>query len=202
MGNKSSVQQRIFYIKAGMTPNDVIKSHGATVQQKKLAFVFDSDGVAGYSQREADIFNATTINDKGKEGIFLWTRYCNGEKIKTTVSGDLAKFKYMPLGDVKPYDIGIYKKDGTLNDVNLLRALKILSDADKRENLAKEIFGSRLNFYDLDRGGGYVIDLDGANEKDHIIITVDLLGNVAIRTTNDYREYDAKGKKVERDFWE
>ena len=53
MGNHPTV--RAFTVTAGMTPQDVINSAKATAQQKKMAYVFDSDGIEGYSQREADV---------------------------------------------------------------------------------------------------------------------------------------------------
>ncbi|MCQ2740295.1 MAG: hypothetical protein MJ237_08760, partial [bacterium] len=102
MGNPPTVN-RIFMVKAGMTPQDVINSKEATAQQKKMAYVFDSDGVAGYSQREADVFNATLITDRGQNGVSLWTRYKDGSRKETKYVGDVTSFKYAPTGDVKPY---------------------------------------------------------------------------------------------------
>ena len=102
---KMNVEHRTLVIKAGMTPQDVIKSDKATAEQKKMAFVFDSDGVAGYSQREADVFNATLIADHGKQGISLWTRYEDDSRKETKFVGDVTSFKYAPKGDVKPYTV-------------------------------------------------------------------------------------------------
>ena len=102
MGNPQTVN-RIFIVKAGMTPQDVINSKEATAQQKKMAYVFDSDGVAGYSKREADVFNATLITDRGQNGVSLWTRYKDGSKKETRYVGDVTSFKYAPTGEVKPY---------------------------------------------------------------------------------------------------
>ena len=102
MGNQPTVS-RTFMVKAGMTPQDVINSKEATAQQKKMAYVFDSDGVAGYSQREADVFNATLITDRGQNGVSLWTRYKDGSKKETRYVGDITNFKYAPKGEVKPY---------------------------------------------------------------------------------------------------
>ena len=103
--SKMNVEHRTLVIKAGMTPQDVIKSDKATAEQKKMAFVFDSDGVAGYSQREADVFNATLIADHGKQGISLWTRYEDDSRKETKFIGDVTSFKYAPKGDVKPYTV-------------------------------------------------------------------------------------------------
>ena len=103
MGNKLNPVKRTLVIKAGMTPQDVINSKKATPQQKKMAYIFDSDGVAGYSQREADVFNATLIADRGKNGVSLWTRCKDNSKKETKFIGDVASFKYAPKGNVKPY---------------------------------------------------------------------------------------------------
>ena len=103
MDNNTTVNRRRLVIKADMKPQDVINSKEATAQQKKMALVFDSDGVAGYSQREADVFNATIIADHGKNGISLWTRYKDGSKKETKYAGDIASFKFAPKCDVKPY---------------------------------------------------------------------------------------------------
>ena len=102
---KMNINHRTLVIKAGMTPQDVMKSDKATAEQKKMAFVFDSDGVAGYSQREADVFNATLIADHGKQGISLWTRYEDYSRKETKFVGDVTSFKYAPKGDVKPYTV-------------------------------------------------------------------------------------------------
>ena len=102
MGN-TKINQRTFVVKAGMTPEDVVKSANATPQQKKYAVIFDSDGIKGYSQREADIFNSTTITERGNQGISLWTRYANGSKKETKFKGDISSFKFTPANKVKPY---------------------------------------------------------------------------------------------------
>ena len=100
-----TTNKRTFIVIAGMTPQDVINSSDATQQQKKFAHVFDSDGVIGYSQREADVFNATLINEKGHNGVSLWTRYADGSKKETKYVGDITNFKYAPSGDLKPYNM-------------------------------------------------------------------------------------------------
>ena len=117
MGNPQTVN-RIFIVKAGMTPQDVINSKKATAQQKKMAYVFDSDGVAGYSQREADVFNATLITDRGQNGVSLWTRYKDGSKKETKYSGDISSFKFAPKGDVKPYVVTKKKATHATNKQN------------------------------------------------------------------------------------
>lgn len=96
------VNARKLVIKEGMTPQDVKNNPKATPQQKAFACVFDSDGVEGYSAREAEVFNSTTITCKGEKGITLWTQYQDGTKKGTSVSGDVTSFKYSPQGDVKP----------------------------------------------------------------------------------------------------
>ena len=117
MENSSTVN-RIFILKAGMTPQDVINSKEATAQQKKMAYVFDSDGVAGYSQREADVFNATLITDRGQNGVSLWTRYKDGSKKETKYGGDISSFKFAPKGDVKPYVVTKKKATHATNKQN------------------------------------------------------------------------------------
>ena len=117
MENSSTVN-RIFIVKAGMTPQDVINSKEATAQQKKMAYVFDSDGVAGYSQREADVFNATLITDRGQNGVSLWTRYKDGSKKETKYGGDISSFKFAPKGDVKPYVVTKKKATHATNKQN------------------------------------------------------------------------------------
>lgn len=95
-------------------------------------------------------------------------------------------------------DVKVYDDDWNLNDANLLKVLKALSNADAEvlKKISGEIFGDRLNFSDLDRGGGFLIDLkDTKNEGRSIIITKDILGNVSIRQAEDFREYDANGDK-------
>lgn len=100
MGNTTAVK-RTFVVEAGMKPQDVIRSSLATEQQKRLAHIFDADGIEGYSQREANIFNATTITDKGEKGVTLWTTFADGSKKATNVSNDmLPDYKYSPDGEV------------------------------------------------------------------------------------------------------
>ena len=101
MGN-GSVQVRKLVIKEGMKPSDVINSDKATDLQKKYAAIFDADG-NGYSKQEAAVFNATTISDKGKKGVSLWTRYADGTVREFSFKGDAAAFKFTPLEEVKPY---------------------------------------------------------------------------------------------------
>lgn len=101
MGNckVTTPQQRTFVVKAGMTPQDVINAKNATPQQKKVAYAFDNDGVAGYSRAEAKLFNTTAITDKGSKGVSFWRTLPNGKKEETRVSNEaLATFKYIPKG--------------------------------------------------------------------------------------------------------
>ena len=102
MGN-AKVESRQLVIKAGMKPSDVINSDKATSLQKKFAAIFDADGKEGYSQREADVFNSTTITDNGKDGISLWTRYSDGSVKETKYNGDIEAFKFAPQKEVKPF---------------------------------------------------------------------------------------------------
>ena len=90
-GNVDSIK---FAITAGMTPDDVRNSEYASEEQKTVAFLFDTDGIAGYSQAEADAFNNATIRKNGKK-YSVWTQNDQGEEreikykedkyIKTTV---------------------------------------------------------------------------------------------------------------------
>ena len=104
MGNDPTVK-RILTVTAGMKPQDIINSKKANELQKKLAYVFDADGIEGYSQREADVFNATLITDRGAKGISLFTRYQDGSIKETKHSANLDSFKFAPRGEVKPYEI-------------------------------------------------------------------------------------------------
>ena len=53
--------QRTLVIKPGMTPEDVKKAPNATLEQKAMAHIFDADGKDGFSQREAEVFNALQL---------------------------------------------------------------------------------------------------------------------------------------------
>lgn len=100
---KTTVQRRKFVVKAGMTADDVKKSKDATALQKKYANVFDSDGQKGFSQKEANLFNATTISEKADGSIMFWTRQKDGTKKGTLMSGDINKMHYSFEGSIKPY---------------------------------------------------------------------------------------------------
>ena len=106
MGDKT-VQTRVFTVREGMTPEDVRKAPNATAMQKKMAAIFDADGVKGYSAREAAVFNATTISEHSKSDVSLWTKYADGTRKETRVKGDLTSFKYAPTGKIKKT---VYKK--------------------------------------------------------------------------------------------
>ena len=100
---KTTLQHRKFIVKAGMTADDVKKSKDATALQKKYANVFDSDGQKGFSQKEANLFNATTISEKADGSIMFWTRQKDGTKKGTLMSGDINKMHYSFEGSIKPY---------------------------------------------------------------------------------------------------
>ena len=100
---KTTVQSRKFVVKAGMTAEDVKHSISATALQKKYANVFDSDGQKGYSQKEADLFNATTFSEKADGSVMFWTRQKDGTKKGTKMSGDINKMHYSFDGSIKPY---------------------------------------------------------------------------------------------------
>ncbi len=107
--NNLQIEKGPFTLEAGMKPEDVIKSNLATDQQKKLAHIFDADGIEGYSQREANIFNATTITDNGNEGFTLCTTFADGSKKSETIGLDVVQnYKYSPDGDIKQNRIKKY----------------------------------------------------------------------------------------------
>lgn len=100
---KTTVQHRKFIVKAGMTAEDVKKSKDATALQKKYANVFDSDGQKGFSQKEADLFNATTFSEKADGSVMFWTRQKDGTKKGVKFSGNIDEMNYSVKSDVKPY---------------------------------------------------------------------------------------------------
>ena len=100
---KTTVQHRKFVVKAGMTAEDVKKSKDATALQKKYANVFDSDGQKGFSQKEADLFNATTFSEKADGSVMFWTRQKDGTKKGTKMTGDVKDMHYATKKEVKPY---------------------------------------------------------------------------------------------------
>lgn len=100
---KTTVQHRKFIVKAGMTAEDVKKSKDATALQKKYANVFDSDGQKGFSQKEADLFNATTFCEKADGSVMFWTRQKDGTKKGVKFSGNIDEMNYSVKSEVKPY---------------------------------------------------------------------------------------------------
>ena len=100
---KTTVQHRKFIVKAGMTAEDVKNSKDATALQKKYANVFDSDGQKGFSQKEADLFNATTFSEKADGSVMFWTRQKDGTKKGTKMTGDVKDMHYATKKEVKPY---------------------------------------------------------------------------------------------------
>ena len=97
------VHQRSLLVKANMTPADVRNAKNATPEQKAMANVFDANNDGKYSQAEANIFNSTLISDHGNGKVSLWTRYTDGTRKETVVSGDVAAYKHAPSKNVKPY---------------------------------------------------------------------------------------------------
>lgn len=86
-----NVQQRKFIVKAGMTVDDVKNSKEATAMQKKYASDFDTDGQKGFSQKEADLFNATTFSEKSalkqNESVSFFDEKWSGHQI-AKLTGD------------------------------------------------------------------------------------------------------------------
>ena len=100
---KTTVQHRKFIVKAGMTAEDVKNSKDATALQKKYANVFDADGQKGFSQKEADLFNATTFSEKADGSVMFWTRQKDGTKKGVKFSGNIDEMNYSVKSEVKPY---------------------------------------------------------------------------------------------------
>ena len=97
------VHQRSLIVKANMTPADVRNAKNATPEQKAMANIFDANNDGKYSQAEANTFNSTLISDHGNGKVSLWTRYTDGTRKETVVSGDVAAYKHAPSKSVKPY---------------------------------------------------------------------------------------------------
>ena len=97
-----NVQQRKFVVKAGMTVDDIKNSKEATVLQKKYASAFDTDK-NGFSQKEADLFNATTFSEKGDGTVIFWTRQKDGTKKGTKFDSKDNNIQFKPEDEVKPY---------------------------------------------------------------------------------------------------
>ena len=98
------LQQRKFIVKAGMTADDIKNSKDATVLQKKYASAFDTDGKKGFSQKEADLFNATTFAEKADGTVTFWTRQKDGTKKGTKFNiKDSNTIQFKSDEDVKPY---------------------------------------------------------------------------------------------------
>ena len=103
MGYDISVQQRKFIVKAGMTAEDVKNSKEATSLQKKYASAFDTDGQNGFSQKEADLFNATTFEEKEDGTVTFWTRQKDGAKKGTKFDSEDNNIQYKTEDAVNPY---------------------------------------------------------------------------------------------------
>ena len=97
------VHQRSLLVKANMTPADVRNAKNATPEQKAMASIFDANNDGKYSQAEANTFNSTLISDHGNGKVSLWTRYTDGTRKETVVSGDVAAYKHAPSKSVRPY---------------------------------------------------------------------------------------------------
>ena len=97
------IQQRKFVVKAGMTVDDVKNSKEATALQKKYASAFDTDGQKGFSQKEADLFNATTFAEKSDGTVIFWTRQKDGTKKGTKFGSKDNNIQFKSEDEVKPY---------------------------------------------------------------------------------------------------
>ena len=99
----TNVQQHKFILKAGMTSEDVKRSKDATALQKKYASAFDTDGIKGFSQKEADLFNATTFSEKADGSVTFWTRQKDGTKKGTKFDINDNNIQFKSDDEVKPY---------------------------------------------------------------------------------------------------
>ena len=97
------IQQHKFVVKAGMTVDDIKNSKEATVMQKKYASAFDTDGQKGFSQKEADLFNATTFSEKSDGTVIFWTRQKDGTKKGTKFDSNNSNIQFKSENEVKPY---------------------------------------------------------------------------------------------------
>lgn len=85
----------------------------------------------GFSQREADVFNATTITCHGENGVSLWTTYRDGSKKETKIANDdIADFKFAPEGKLSRKRVA--NKPGA--DSRNFRAIKIAEEIEKSGN--------------------------------------------------------------------
>lgn len=220
MGNEVKVTTRTFSVKEGMTAEDVRKSPNATAQQKKMADVFDSDGIKGYSKREADVFNATVISDHGKNVVSLWTKFADGSRKETLVKGDLKAIKYAPEGKIK----SIAYKEGKLT-TKMIKSSKISEVKfvkDKDSNLKYP-----ANYIRVEVGKGGIVSSDtthytgtdkpkyinyrNKNKKTPVYEYFDENGQFKYSVKQDfdycpgreipYTMYNAKGQKVAEGFY-
>ena len=97
------IQQHKFVVKAGMTVDDIKNSKDTTALQKKYASAFDTDGHKGFSQKEADLFNATTFSEKSDGTVIFWTRQKDGTKKGTKFDSKNNNIQYKSEDEVKPY---------------------------------------------------------------------------------------------------
>ena len=111
-----NIQQRKFVVKAGMTVDDVKNSKEATTLQKKYASAFDTDGQKGFSQKEADLFNATTFSEKADGSVIFWTRQKDGTKKGTKFDSNDNNIQFKTEDEVKPYT-AIQSKNDNINIV-------------------------------------------------------------------------------------
>ena len=195
MGN-GQVNVRKLVIKEGMTPQDVKNNPKATPQQKAFANIFDADGVKGYSAREAEVFNSTTITDNGKKGVTLWTQFDDGTKKGSTITGDVTAFKYAPQGEVRPF-IKKVKVESKQNKQSATSESITTPNAPKfSEDLYKDFKDWTLETRDNSK---HVVghDSQGCLVKDDYFSSDILLARS--RTKNgkelEYREYNADGSK-------
>lgn len=89
-----------------MSIDDVLNSSEATALQKKYARAFDTDNTKGiFSQKEANIFNATTISEKEDGSVIFWTFKEDGTKKGTKFNQSDGEIQYSPDFEVKPLEV-------------------------------------------------------------------------------------------------
>ncbi len=96
-------QKRKFVIKAGMSIDFVKSAKDATSLQKKYASAFDTDNNKVFSQKEANIFNATSFSERADGTVMFWTRKKDGTKQGKKFNINDKNIKYDVNFDVLPY---------------------------------------------------------------------------------------------------
>lgn len=141
--SNSIIQSRGLKIKAGMTPEYVIKSKDASQLQKKYASSFDIDGVKGYSQEEADIFNSTSISEREDGNVVFWRRHKDGRKTGSVYDSDNKSTKSSNDGRYTKPNKSIKYVGGVCLSAEMIESIK----KDKKGNyVVKLVTGEKLTY--------------------------------------------------------